>query len=271
MNFNSFGSPQLQFNVIGSASGLAAIAANSATLESFPNTAYAGSTSPLDVHSKARFAERKRIAQELHDTLLQGFFAVSMQLHAAVDQLRADTAVKPKFNSVLQVMDRVLEEGRRAVQGLRSTSASDGFPSLGQALATVPNDLGLSSAIGFRVIVEGRERELKAELLDELYLVGREAIVNAYRHSGAQGIEVEIEYRPKGLRIVVRDNGRGIAPQVLRAERDGHWGLSGMKERTQRIGGQLKVLSRAGAGTEVEISVPARMAFEVRPGEFTAG
>src|SRR5271163_793341 len=98
----------------------------------------------LEARREERLAERTRIAQELHDTLLQGFFAASMQLHAAVDQLPADhAAVKPRFSGVLQLLDRVLERGRFAVQGLRSPN--EPVASLADALAGVPDDLGFPS------------------------------------------------------------------------------------------------------------------------------
>jgi signal transduction histidine kinase len=100
---------------------------------------------------------------------------------------------------------------------------------------------------------------------DEVYRIGREALVNAFRHSGAAEIEVEIEFAARALRVLVRDNGRGIDPEVLEAGRDGHWGLSGMRERADRMGARLKVWSRAGAGTEVELSVPGEIAFQRKP------
>jgi len=200
--------------------------------------------------------ERTRIARELHDTLLQGFFAVSMQLHAAVDLLPEDLAAKERFSNTLRVMDRVLEEGRRAVQGLRSPHDA----SLGQDLADVPSDLGLPSSVEFRVVVEGRQRQLRPGLCGELYLIGREAIFNAYRHSRAKHIETKIEYLSTELRIAVRDNGCGIDPQML--ERKGHWGLQGMRERAERVGARFRILSRVALGTEIELSVPNRIAFE---------
>jgi len=202
-------------------------------------------------------AERTRIAQELHDTLLQGFFAVSMQLRAAADYLPADCAAKERFSSAFQTMDRVLEDGRRAVQGLRASH--EHYSSLGHALAGVPSDLGIPAAAGFRVVVEGRQRELKAGPRDELYRIGREAIINAHRHSRAKHIVTEIEYRSTELRIAVRDNGCGIDPQAL--QRTGHWGLQGMRERAERIGARLRILSSAALGTEVELCVPSRVAF----------
>ena len=208
-----------------------------------------------------RLAERVRIAQELHDTLLQGFIAVSMQLHSAVDQLPAGCAmVEPRFNHILQLLDRVVEEGRCTVQGLRSPDDSN-LP-IGEALASVPGDLGLSPTSSFRVIVHGRERGLRAGLRDDVYRIGREAIINACRHSQATEIETEIEYQASELRIAVRDNGRGIDSQTLQWGRNGHWGLQGMRERADRIGARLRLWSKAALGTEVELRVPGRVAFE---------
>ena len=214
----------------------------------------------LDPCAYARFTERTRIAQELHDTLLQGFFGVSLRLRTAADLLPADSPAKQQFRSALHLMDSVLEEGRRAVQGLRSPQEL--YPSLGHALAGVPSDLGLPSPAGFRVVVEGQKRKLKAALGDDIYRIAREAIINAHRHSHANSIEADVEYRSSGLRISVRDNGCGIDPQLLR--RSGHWGLQGMRERAERIGAQLRILSKVALGTEVELCVPSGVAFEAQ-------
>jgi signal transduction histidine kinase len=104
-----------------------------------------------------------------------------------------------------------------------------------------------------------------------VYRIGREALVNAFRHSEAAEIEVEIEFAASELRVLVRDNGLGIDPEVLRAGREGHWGLSGMRERAEGMGARLKVWSRAGAGTEVELSVPGEIAFERKPASGLRG
>jgi signal transduction histidine kinase len=216
-----------------------------------------------DSRGEERLAERTRIAQELHDTLLQGFCAVSMQLEAEVNHLPADSTAKSRFSNLVQLVHRVLEEGRLAVQGLRSPQQDE--RSLGHALAGVPTLLGLPLAANFRVVVEGRQRELKAALRDEIYRIGREAIVNAHRHSGARDIETQIVFRPTELRVTVRDNGRGMDTQDLEAGRTGHWGLQGMRERARRIGAHLRVLSRTAIGTEVELCVPGRIAFEQSP------
>lgn len=212
----------------------------------------------LDLQFEERLAERTRIAQDLHDTLLQGVLSASMQLHVANDQLAEDAKAKPLVGRVLELMGRVIDDGRNAVRGLRS---KEGPQELDQAFSRVPQELAIERTIDFRVIVEGSSRELHPVIRDEVYRIGREALVNAFRHSGASNIEVELEYAVHQLRVLVRDNGCGIDPQVLRSGRDGHFGLSGMRERAGRIGAKLKVWSREAGGTEVELAVPSQVAF----------
>jgi signal transduction histidine kinase len=211
-----------------------------------------------DIAKEAGRAERRRIAQDLHDTLLQGFLAVSMQLHAAMERLSGNCAAKQQLGGVTKLLDDVLDQGRRAVQGLRTHDEDPG--SLAEAFARVPNEAGFPAA-RIRVVVQGHERELKAELRQEVYRIGREAIVNACRHSQARSIEMEVEYRPAELRISVLDNGCGIDPQLMQWGRTGHWGLQGMRERAEQIGARLRLCSSVAVGTEIELRVPARIAF----------
>lgn len=216
-------------------------------------------TRQLSIRFEERLAERTRIAQELHDTLLQGVISVSMQLHVAAETLPADSPARARFGHVQRLMGQVIEEGRNAVRGLRSVG-NDSLR-LEHALSQVRQELAAGEQADFRVVVEGRPRPLHPAVRDEVYRIGHEALVNAFRHSRAKSIEVEVEYLVNSLRLLVSDDGVGIDPEVLRAGRDGHWGLSGMRERAERIGARLKVRSRAAAGTEVELTVPARVAF----------
>jgi signal transduction histidine kinase/ligand-binding sensor domain-containing protein len=213
----------------------------------------------LHARFEERLAERTRIAQELHDTLLQGFVSASMQLHVAVDGLPEASPARASLGRVHDLMRRVIDEGRNAVRGLRSSTI--GPHDLEQAFAGVQQEVGIGTAT-YRVIVEGRPRELKPMIRDEVYRIGREGLVNAFRHSGATHVELELEYGAKELHVLVRDDGRGIDPQVVHGGSDGHWGITGMRERAQRIGATLKIRSRADAGTEVELRVPGPVAFE---------
>jgi len=215
----------------------------------------------LNIRFEERLAERTRIAQELHDTLLQGFLSASLQLQVAVDHLPEDSSSRPSLNRVLQLMRQVIQEGRNALRGLRSSSQT--VDDLEQAFSGIDREYSINEKVRFRVIAEGRSRALHPLIRDEVYSIGREAVVNAFRHAHAKTIEVAVVYDVNGLRVVVRDDGCGIDPQVLAIGREGHWGLSGMRERAERITAKLRVLSRQGSGTEVHLSVPGNIAFHV--------
>jgi ligand-binding sensor domain-containing protein len=218
----------------------------------------------MNLRFEERLAERTRIAQELHDTLLQGFLSVSMQLDVAADRLPEDSPVKQPLNRIRALIGRVINEARGALQDLRSSSSNDS-PDLEHAFSQIQQELKIYQDVSFRVVVEGKPRPLHSVLRDEVYRIGREALVNAFRHSHATNIEVELEYAPKRFRVLVRDNGCGIDPLVIQSGRKGHWGLPGMRERAERIGASVRVWSGATSGTEVELSVPSDVAFKSMP------
>ncbi|HTR34334.1 MAG TPA: two-component regulator propeller domain-containing protein [Bryobacteraceae bacterium] len=224
-------------------------------------------TQRINLRFQERLAERTRIAQELHDTLLQGFLSASMQVHVAADRLPEDSTVKPILTRALELMGQVIEEGRNAVRGLRSSRSAS--LDLELAFSRIQHEFAAGEPpgddIGFRVIVDGERRPLHPILRDEVYRIGREALMNAFRHAHAKNIEMELRYSSNRFRILVRDDGCGIDPNILRTGRDGHWGLSGMRERADRIGAQFHVLSNVSAGTEIELSVPGSVAFQDEP------
>jgi PAS domain S-box-containing protein len=212
-----------------------------------------------------RLEERTRIAQELHDTLLQTFLSASMQLSVALDEVAKDAPVKPRLDRVLQVMNHGIAEGRNTIQGLRSSNAQT--LDLVLALSRVQQELVLQDNVDFRVIVAGRQQPLQPSVRHEIYRIGREALLNAFGHARATRIEFELKYADDELRIRIRDNGCGIDPQVLRSGREGHWGLAGMRERATRIGGTFDISSGASSGTEVQLSIPGAIAFPITPAE----
>ena len=216
----------------------------------------------LNLRFEARLAERTRIAQDLHDTLLQGLVSASMQLHVANDHLAQDSPAKPIVGRVMQLMTQVIEEGRDAVRGLRSTSGN--ADDLETAFSQIGQEFGTSEVKDYRIIVEGTPRQVHPLIRDEAYRIGREALSNAFRHAQASKIEVELEYASKHLRVLVRDNGTGIDASILQTGRDGHWGFAGMRERAESMGARLKVWSRVQAGTEVELVIPGNVAFVTR-------
>jgi len=216
-----------------------------------------------------RLEERTRIAQELHDTLLQTFQSASLHLGAAVLRVAQDSPVKNQLDRILEIMRQGIVEGRSAIQGLRSSGSQTS--DLVGALSRIQDELKVQPDIDFRVTVTGRQKQLAREIQHEIYRIGREALVNAFCHSGAKRIELELEYSDSELYVRIRDNGCGIDPQMLEKGRDGHWGLPGMRERATRIGGLFKILSSPAAGTEVQLSIPTSLASELSLPHHSSG
>lgn len=161
-------------------------------------------------------------------------------------------------------MSQVIEEGRNAIRGLRASHSVS--LDLEQSFAKIQQEINPEITNGteveFRVIAEGQQRHLHPLLRDEVYRIGREALINAFRHARANQIEVTLTYASNQLRLLVRDDGCGIDPNILQSGREGHWGLSGMRERADRIRARFRVMSSASAGTEIELSVPGYVAFK---------
>lgn len=193
-----------------------------------------------------------------HDTPERPHSATSSPLRSA------GAAAEGLVDILLRSADRLFERLRPSVgpstSPLRAApeqrSPDDGIAFLTDALAAVAGDSSLGGAVDFRMVVLGREKKLQPELHHEVYSTCREAIVNAFRHSAARKIEIEVSYLPRQLRVNVRDNGCGFSPEKM--ERSAHRGLSRMSESTRRVGGRLSLFSKAALGTEVELCVPWR-------------
>jgi len=206
----------------------------------------------------AEEAERTRIARELHDTLLQTVQGASLYVGAALHEVTPDSPIRPRLERIIELMGQGIEESRNAIQGLRSSNSHT--TDLVLALSRIHEELEAGSDIRFSVKVTGQQKRWPPQTQNEIYRIGREAVVNAFCHSRAKHIELELTYSESELSMRIRDNGCGIDPQVLEGGRAGHWGLSGMRERAARINGQLKISSSATAGTEVQLSVPDALA-----------
>jgi signal transduction histidine kinase/ligand-binding sensor domain-containing protein len=218
-------------------------------------------TSEIRARLEERTGERERIARELHDTLLQSIQGLLLKFHAAVKQIPPEQPARKTMELALDRADEVLSEGRDRVRNLRDSAAS--LQDLSAAFRLVAQECRTEDSPEFNVVVEGEERSLHPMVLEESYLVGREAIVNAFNHSGGRHIEVEITYGSKEFRLRVRDDGHGIDPSlVATGGREDHWGLTGMRERAQRIGGHFDIWSGLERGTELELRVPAATAYQ---------
>ena len=209
---------------------------------------------------EARLAERERIARELHDTLLQGIQGLILRFQVATDRIPSGEPARELMEKSLDRADKLLVESRDKVKDLRS-SASD-VQTLEHALAIEGAHFAELHPVDFRISVQGAVHELHPLVHEEGLLIGREALGNAFLHARATSIEIEVTYAEDALQVRVRDDGEGIGAEVLAAGgRPGHFGLIGMRERAVKLGAQLEVWSKPGAGTEVELRVPASVAY----------
>ena len=214
---------------------------------------------------EARVGERTSIARELHDTLLQSAQGLLLQLEV-LSQMQEPRPIeaRAKLAEIIDRTAKAITEGRDAVQGLRASTVQTNdlaraISTLGEELGTDPADDGSPT---FRVTVEGDSRDLHPILRDEIYRIAAEALRNAFHHAAASRIEVEIRYDKDQFRLRIRDDGKGIDPAVLsRQSSEGHFGLPGIRERAKLAGGDVVVWSEIGAGTEVDLTVPAAKAY----------
>jgi len=212
---------------------------------------------------EARVGERTRIARELHDTLLQKFQGLLPRFQAAIYKLpQGAVEARNTLENTLDLASEAITEGRDAVQGLRMSTLEKN--DLGLAIRTLGEELAAAnqSPPTFEVVVQGTPRNLHPILRDEVYRITGEALRNAFRHAQAHRIEAEIEYGEKEFTIHVRDDGTGIDREVLSGDgREGHFGLHGMRERAELVGGKFTVWSEVESGTEIELSIPASKAY----------
>ena len=219
----------------------------------------------FSIRLEERLNERTRIARDFHDTLLQSFQGVLLKFSALKYLIRDRPAeAEETLEHLLEQARQAVSEGRDAVQGLRSSTvvANDlalAITTFGKQLTADPTG---QSYPEFAVRMEGRSRDLPPIIRDEVYRIARESVSNAFRHAHARRIAVEIRYDPRQFRLRVADDGMGIDPAVLSAGgRAGHHGLPGIKERAELAGGKLTVWSQLNCGTEIELTIPASIAY----------
>jgi signal transduction histidine kinase/ligand-binding sensor domain-containing protein len=226
-------------------------------------------TGRLDMQFKERLSERTRIARELHDTLLQSFQGLTLHFQRARNLLpdRAAQAIQT-LDKALDGAEQAIVEGRDAIHDLRSLApAAQG---LAEEITSLGEDLIAEGTnkdpAQFRVVIEGSAQPLHPNVHLDVFRIAREALRNAAIHSQARLIETEITYSNKLFRLRIRDDGKGLDPNVRdHGERTGHWGLRGMRERAQRLGAELDIWSEPGAGTEIELRIPGSIVYETSP------
>jgi signal transduction histidine kinase/ligand-binding sensor domain-containing protein len=215
---------------------------------------------------EARVNERTRIARDLHDTLLQTLHGLMFRFQAARNMFasRPEEAMVA-LDGAIKRTEEAIAESRDAIKDLRVERASTDLEEL---LTATCQELEISvgghaNPPTFQVIVAGERRDLSQEIEDEVYRIGRELLRNAFQHAQARHIEAEIRYDDDALILLVRDDGKGIDPMVVKeGGRAGHWGLPGVRERAKQIRADIDFWTENRAGTEVRLKLPGSLAYK---------
>ncbi len=206
--------------------------------------------------AQAQLEERLRIARELHDTLLQGFQGLMLHFQSAVELLPREEGARHLLEGALDRADDVLLEGRERVRALRETTD----PVQLRARLYAEIEPVVRGVLQLDIEELGRVRPLCAPAAEELAAIVREAAANAVRHAAATRLMVQLRYGRRYMRVIVRDDGRGI-PAELRQGSAGHFGLIGMRERAERLGGQLSIIADRPHGTRIAVRLPAGVSY----------
>ncbi|MDX2061333.1 MAG: two-component regulator propeller domain-containing protein [Gemmatimonadales bacterium] len=207
----------------------------------------------LRTRSAAIHEERSRLAREIHDSLLQGFGGIALELHAASARLALPPDQQPLLDRVLLLIDRTLTQARDVVWDIRQPGAADEELTTACEASAERTFAGCSTVV--RVARRGELRPLSRSVQTECLRIVDEALMNVRKHAEATTVQVDLDYRPRELVLTVRDDGRGFDPEAV-ARRPGHWGLLGIRERAERIGASLVLTSRPGEGTRFSLVVP---------------
>ncbi|QBE66369.1 sensor histidine kinase [Pseudoduganella lutea] len=212
----------------------------------------------LAVSFEVRAAERERIARDLHDTLLQSVQGLILVFTGIVKRLPDSEPLKARMENALEMATGVMNEGRHKVTVLRS--AVTAHNELTASLEHFGYHLAEQHKIAFTMQVRGEARPLRAHVHDELLMIGREAMRNAFAHAHPTNVTVDLAYDDKGVTLCVTDNGCGIDTD-LQMGRPGHWGVEGMRERAAQLGASIGLCTGKGQGTTWKIQIAAQLAY----------
>lgn len=208
-----------------------------------------------ELQFRAVLTERTRLAQELHDTLEQTMTGIALQLDMVSTQFQKkpdDAQHHLKLARSLMRQSRV--DLRQSVWGLRSRT--DEQFNLINALTMSSRQLTSDTGIQVQVETSGETQALSEIVEENLLRIGQEAITNVIKHSGASTLKIELQYLTDAVVLQIQDNGRGFAPETCVGPRDGHFGLLGIRERTERLGGRVAITSSPGQGTTIRVEIP---------------
>ena len=214
----------------------------------------------IELRVNERMSERMRISRELHDTLLQALQGIVLSFSSFTE--RVSPEIRHEMERSLDNAESLLVSGRDRIKEMRGNISQEG--NITAEIQSIVGELFKDRRCKVTVEAEGSPRPLSAVAHEEAVWIAREALTNAYRHSNAQNLNIQVSYTPKFFCLLIQDDGIGMNASAFLAHYNGHFGLVGMRERAEAIGGRFSVRSDADRGTSIDLSLPARIAFVAR-------
>jgi signal transduction histidine kinase len=209
-----------------------------------------------ELQFRAVLTERTRLAQELHDTLEQTLTGIALQQDMVASQFEKNPdSASHHLKLARSLMRQSQVDLHRSVWGLRGR-AEEQF-NLSNALLTSSRQITGDTGIRIEVQTVGEVNALSEIIEENLLRIGQEAVTNAVKHSAARKVKIELQFTPHKIVLQIHDDGKGFNPEACAGPKDGHFGLLGIRERTERLGGQIQITSAPGTGTSVRVEIPA--------------
>jgi signal transduction histidine kinase len=222
-----------------------------------------------ELQFRAVLTERTRLAQELHDTLEQTMTGIALQQDMVANQFGKNPGnASHHLKLARSLMKQSQVDLRRSVWGLRSRAAEE-F-NLTNALITSVRQITGDTGIRLEIETTGEASPLSEIIEENLLRIGQEAATNAVKHSGATLMKVQLQFSPQKVVLHINDNGNGFNPEACVGPKDGHFGLLGIRERTQRLDGQVLIASAPGMGTTVRVEIPIKFLDDDQPRQSLA-
>jgi signal transduction histidine kinase len=196
--------------------------------------------------------ERNRMARDIHDTLAQGFTGVLVQLQAAEDAISRGwrKQADEHLQRVSELARQSLSEARRSVHALRPQALQE--QNFWDALKGIIKNTTVGTALHTKFEARGKLPELPQPWQENLLHIGQEALTNSLKYAHACNFKTRLSYKARELRLELRDDGDGFK---IKDRHDG-MGLTGMRERVEQMGGELKIASLSGKGTKITVVLP---------------
>ncbi|MDX2022609.1 MAG: histidine kinase [Deltaproteobacteria bacterium] len=200
-------------------------------------------------------SERTRIARDMHDTLEQNLVALKLRLEATKRFADEKPTVLQHAAAGLALVDQAMRDARSSIWSLRDGMREN--VDLNTQLSVCAGRSLKGTDLAFNLTSEGAPYRLRTQAEQQLVRIVQEGLTNVIKHASARSVHLRLAFRPGGLHVHLRDDGTGLQAETAPGASEGHFGIQGMRERVEHLGGSLQITGKTGEGTEISFFIPS--------------